>query len=62
MLIGHQSSVISHQSSVISKQMLSDIRLTLRWLSRSPGLATVAVGTLAGAIAGGVVTFAVVDR
>jgi predicted permease len=42
--------------------MLSDIRLTLRWLGRSPGLAAVAVGTLAVAIAAGVVTFAVVDK
>ena len=42
--------------------MLSDVRLTLRWLRRSPGLAAVAVCTLALAIGASVAAFAVVDK
>jgi putative ABC transport system permease protein len=42
--------------------MLSDVRQTLRWLRRSPGLAAVAVGTLAVAIGASVAAFAVVDK
>jgi predicted permease len=42
--------------------MLSDVRLTLRWLRRSPGLAAVAITTLAVAIGVSVAAFAVVDK
>jgi putative ABC transport system permease protein len=42
--------------------MLSDVRLSLRWLRRSPTLAAAAVCTLAVAIGASVAVFAVVDK